>query len=193
MFLVLQDAFVLCRVTKRNDWALENGNGNEVGNDTDVENRNPNPQQPNSAVTSVVVSAVKPEDAAASVICAEDPNQVATPAGSAQLSNDVAMAASTGDTASPNGSNEVDLDALLEEMLDSSPSFNSVPDIGSSVPFVTEQYAESSVSFLTLTVVLVFSIYSHIPCDVIYMPLNLQSFPPQGPTKSTLINACLSV
>nr|CAB3472724.1 unnamed protein product [Digitaria exilis] len=140
----MKDAFVLCRVTKRNDWALENGNGNKVGNDTDVENRNPNPQQPNSAVTSVVVSAVKPEDAAASVICAEDPNQVATPAGSAQLSNDVAMAAITSDTASPNGSNEVDLDALLEEMLDSSPSFNSVPDIGSSVPFVTEQYAESS-------------------------------------------------
>lgn len=154
MFLVLQDAFVLCRVTKRNDWALENGN--EVGNDNDVENRNPHPQQPNSAVTSVVVSAVKPEDAAASIICAEEPNHISTPAGSAQLSNDVAMAAITSDTASPNGSNELELEAWLEEMVDHSPSFNPVPDIGSSVPSVTEQYAESSVSFLTLTVALDF-------------------------------------
>ncbi|OEL33627.1 NAC domain-containing protein 74 [Dichanthelium oligosanthes] len=132
----MKDAFVLCRVTKRNDWALEN--------DNEVDNRNPHPQQLNDAATSVVsavkpedaatsvVSAVKPEDAAASVICAEEPNHVATPVGSAELSNDVSIAAIAADTASPNGSNE--LEAWLEELLDPSPSFNPVADAGSANP-----------------------------------------------------------
>lgn len=149
-FLVLQDAFVLCRVTKRNDWALENDN--EVGNgNEEVGSRNPHPQQPNGAATSVVI-AVKPEDAAASVNCAEELNHVAAPVGSAQLSNDVSMDGITADTAPLNGSNE--LDALLESLLDNSPSFNPVPDTGSAAPPLTEQYAESLVSFLMLAVVL---------------------------------------
>jgi 5,10-methenyltetrahydromethanopterin hydrogenase len=60
VFLVLQDAFVLCRVTKRSDWALENDN--EVGD------RNPHHQQQIDAATSIV----KPEDAATAVVNPED-------------------------------------------------------------------------------------------------------------------------
>ncbi|TVU22493.1 hypothetical protein EJB05_32192 [Eragrostis curvula] len=71
----MKDAFVLCRVTKREDWALENGN--EVGN------RNPHSNQLNDAVTSVAV-AENQEDAAASGICAGEPNHVATPASAEQ-------------------------------------------------------------------------------------------------------------
>ncbi|WVZ71734.1 hypothetical protein U9M48_020281 [Paspalum notatum var. saurae] len=119
-----KDAFVLCRVTKRNDWALENDNDNEVGS------RNPHLKQVNDADTPVV-SAVKPEDAAASVIF-----------GSAELSNDVAMVATTADTASPNSGNE--LEAWLEELLDPSFSFNPAADTGLANVSRTEQYAESS-------------------------------------------------
>jgi len=158
VFLVLQDAFVLCRVTKRSDWALENDN--EAGD------RNPHHQQqidasisvvkpehaatsvvnPEDAATSVVnpedaaTSVVKPEDAAASVICAGE-------------SNGVAMASITADKESPNGSNE--LDEWLEELLDPSPSFNPLPDTGCAILPLSEQYAESSVS-LTLAVALGF-------------------------------------
>ncbi|XP_062190647.1 NAC domain-containing protein 74-like [Phragmites australis] len=125
----MKDAFVLCRVTKRNDWALENGN--EVGN------RNPHPQQQNDTATSVV-SAEKQEDAAASVICAEEQNHVATPAVSAELSNDVAMTAITASTL--NGDNE--LQAWLEELFD--PSFNPAVDTGPADLSLNEQHDESS-------------------------------------------------
>ncbi|XP_062207748.1 NAC domain-containing protein 74-like isoform X2 [Phragmites australis] len=125
----MKDAFVLCRVTKRNDWALENDN--EVGN------RNPHLQQLNDAGTSVV-SAEKPEDPAASAICAEEQNHVATPVAGAELSNDVAMKAFTADT--PDDDNE--LEAWLEELFD--PSFNPVVDTGSTDLSLNEQHAESS-------------------------------------------------
>jgi hypothetical protein len=136
VFLFLQDAFVLCRVTKRNDWALDNDN--EVGN------RNSHLEQLDDAATSAV-STVKPEDAAASVICPEESNHAATPVGSAELSNDGAQAAITPDSTSPNGGN--DLETWLEELLDPSPSFNLVADSGSADLSLTEQCAESSVSF----------------------------------------------
>ncbi|CAL4950622.1 unnamed protein product [Urochloa decumbens] len=154
----MKDAFVLCRVTKRSDWALDN--------DNEASDRNPHPQQPIDAATAVL-SAVKPEEAAASVICAEEsvdknphPQQridaatsvvsVVKPEDAAasvicaeelNLSGDIAMAAVTADTASPNGSNE--MVAWLEDFLDLSPSFNPVADNGSGV-LSTEQYAESS-------------------------------------------------
>ncbi|CAL4964337.1 unnamed protein product [Urochloa decumbens] len=155
----MKDAFVLCRVTKRSDWSLDNDN--EVGD------RNPHPQQPIDAATAVL-SAVKPEDASASVICAEEsdngnshPQQpidaatsvvsVVKPEDAAasvicaeelNLPGDAAMAAVTADAASPNGSNE--MNAWLEELLDASPSFNPVADNGSAFLYLTEQYAESS-------------------------------------------------
>ncbi|KAJ1283184.1 hypothetical protein BS78_03G108500 [Paspalum vaginatum] len=129
----MKDAFVLCRVTKRSDWVLENDN--EVGS------RNPQLQQVNDADIPVV-SAVKPEDAAASVICPEEPNHVATPGGSAELSNDVAMVPTAADTASPNSSNE--MEAWMEELLDPSFPFNPASDTGSANVSLTEQCAESS-------------------------------------------------
>jgi hypothetical protein len=143
----MKDAFVLCRVTKRSDWALENDN--EVGD------RNPHHQQqidaatsvvnPEDAATSVVnpedaaTSVVKPEDAATSVVKPEDATASLICAGE---SNDVAMASITADKESPNCSNE--LEAWLEELLDPSPSFNPLPDTGSAILPLTEQYAESS-------------------------------------------------
>ncbi|CAO2162041.1 unnamed protein product [Urochloa humidicola] len=163
----MKDAFVLCRVTKRTDWALDNDNEVGVRNPHPQQpidaaaavlsvvkpedaaasvicaeesgDRNPDPQQPIDAATSVV-SVTKPEDAAASVISAEEPNLVATPVSTAQLSNDVGMADITADTESPNSSNE--LKAWLEELLD--PSFNPVPDTSSAILSLTEQYAQSS-------------------------------------------------
>ncbi|KAG0537171.1 hypothetical protein BDA96_03G125100 [Sorghum bicolor] len=129
----MKDAFVLCRVTKRSDWALDNDN--EVGN------RNSHLEQLDDAATSVV-STVKPEDAAASVICPEESNHAATPVGSAELCNDVAQAAITPDSRSPNGG--IELETWLEELLDPSPSFNLVADTGSAGVSLTEQCAESS-------------------------------------------------
>jgi hypothetical protein len=143
----MKDAFVLCRVTKRSDWALENDN--EVGD------RNPHHQQQIDAATSIVkpedaatavvnpedaaTSVVKPEDAATSVVKPEDATASLICAGE---SNDVAMASITADKESPNCSNE--LEAWLEELLDPSPSFNPLPDTGSAILPLTEQYAESS-------------------------------------------------
>ncbi|KAL6850518.1 hypothetical protein ACP4OV_021145 [Aristida adscensionis] len=118
----MKDAFVLCRVTKRDDWALEN--------DNEVSNRNPHQQKLNDAATSVA-NVEEPQDAAASVIC-EEPNHVAAPV-SAEHSNDVAMPANTSDTATPNADNE--LQAWLEGLLD--PPFS--PDLS-----LYEQHAESS-------------------------------------------------
>ncbi|CAO2203109.1 unnamed protein product [Urochloa humidicola] len=150
----MKDAFVLCRVTKRSDWALDNDN--EVGD------RNPHPQQPTDAATAVL-SAVKPEDAAASVICAEESGDRSThsqqpidavtsvvsvmkPEDAAasvicaeelNLSGDVDMTAVTADAASPNGSTE--MYAWLEGFLDAP-----VADNDSVILSLTEQYAESS-------------------------------------------------
>ncbi|ONM31157.1 NAC domain-containing protein 74 [Zea mays] len=133
----MKDAFVLCRVTKRNDWSLDNDN--EVGN------RSSHLEQPDAATS--VVSTVKPEDVAASVICPEESNHATTPIGSAELSNDVAQAAITPaaitpDSTTPNGGNE--LETWLQELLDPSPPFNLVADTGSADVCPTEQYAESS-------------------------------------------------
>lgn len=107
-------------------------------------NKNPHLEQLDAAATSVV-STVKPEDAAASVVCPEESNHATTPVGSAELTNDVAQAAITPDSASPNDGNE--LEVWLEELLDPSPSFNIVADTGSADVSLTEQYSESSVSF----------------------------------------------
>ncbi|KAG2587825.1 hypothetical protein PVAP13_5NG169900 [Panicum virgatum] len=143
----MKDAFVLCRVTKRSDWALDNDN--EAGD------RNPHHQQQIDASTSVVkpehaaTSVVNPEDAATSVLNPEDaamsvvkPEDAAASVICAGESNDVAMASITADKESPNGSNE--LDEWLEELLDPSPSFNPLPDTGCAILPLSEQYAESS-------------------------------------------------
>jgi len=143
----MKDAFVLCRVTKRSDWALDNDN--EAGD------RNPHHQQQIDASTSVVkpehaaTSVVNPEDAATSVLNPEDaamsvvkPEDAAASVICAGESNGVAMASITADKESPNGSNE--LDEWLEELLDPSPSFNPLPDTGCAILPLSEQYAESS-------------------------------------------------
>ncbi|AQK89501.1 Putative NAC domain transcription factor superfamily protein [Zea mays] len=130
----MKDAFVLCRVTKRSDWELDN----EVGN------RYPHLEQLDAAAASVA-STVKPEDAVATVICPEESNRAATPVGSDELSNDVGQEPITPDSSPPNGGKE--LEVWLEELLDPSPSFNLVADTRSADVSLTDQYAESSVSF----------------------------------------------
>ncbi|KAL6626472.1 hypothetical protein ACP70R_030198 [Stipagrostis hirtigluma subsp. patula] len=134
----MKDAFVLCRVTKRDDWALENDN--EGGN------RNPDPPQLNDAATSVVsaevpenaaasvVSVEVPENAAASVNCAEEVNHDA-PFG-AGLSNDAATLAS--DTVIPDDEMQQWLKGLIDY------SFSPVVDTGFMDPCLNEQHAESS-------------------------------------------------
>ncbi|GJN06212.1 hypothetical protein PR202_ga23917 [Eleusine coracana subsp. coracana] len=157
------DAFVLCRVTRRDDWALENDNG--------VGNRNPHPQHLSDAVTAVVVvekqeeatssgicagvvvvekqeeassSSIcagvvvveKQEDTTALGICAGEPNHVGTPA-SAELSNDVAPTEFMAH--SPNSESE--MNAWLEELLVDLSS-NPAVDTGSAVP--VEQDVESA-------------------------------------------------
>lgn len=107
-------------------------------------NRNAHLEQLDDASTSVA-STVKPEVASTSVISPEESNHAATPVGSAELCNDVAQVAITPDSTSPNGGSE--LDVWLAELLDPSPSFNIVADTGSADVSLTEQYAESSVSF----------------------------------------------
>uniref|UniRef100_A0A804QHM5 NAC domain-containing protein n=2 Tax=Zea mays TaxID=4577 RepID=A0A804QHM5_MAIZE len=127
----MKDAFVLCRVTKRSDWELDN----EVGN------RYPHLEQLDAAAASVA-STVKPEDAVATVICPEESNRAATPVGSDELSNDVGQEPITPDSSPPNGGKE--LEVWLEELLDPSPSFNLVADTRSADVSLTDQYAESS-------------------------------------------------
>ncbi|KAK3163525.1 hypothetical protein QOZ80_1AG0004820 [Eleusine coracana subsp. coracana] len=159
----MKDAFVLCRVTRRDDWALENDNG--------VGNRNPHPQHLSDAVTAVVVvekqeeatssgicagvvvvekqeeassSSIcagvvvveKQEDTTALGICAGEPNHVGTPA-SAELSNDVAPTEFMAH--SPNSESE--MNAWLEELLVDLSS-NPAVDTGSAVP--VEQDVESA-------------------------------------------------
>jgi hypothetical protein len=125
----LQDAFVLCRVTRRDEWALENDNG--------VGNRNPHPQHSTDTATSVVIAAkqedpatsvviaAKQEDAGASVViaqkhedaatlgtCVGEPNHVGTPA-SAELSNDVAQTAFMAHSPNSNSDMQAWMDSLL--------------------------------------------------------------------------------
>nr|APZ76782.1 NAC4 transcription factor [Bambusa emeiensis] len=127
----MKDAFVLCRVTKRDGWTSEK--------DTEVDNSDPHPQQPNDAATSVI-SAERPDAAVASVIGAEQQNHVATSVTGAELPSDVTISSMTADTATPNG--DIELQAWLEELFD--PSFNPVQDPVSPDLSLAEQSAESS-------------------------------------------------
>jgi hypothetical protein len=121
-FFILQDAFVLCKVTQRIDWTSENGN--EVGNN------NHHPQQSNVAATSAV-SVEQPDAAASSAVGAEQPSDVAT----------LAITAHT----TPDGDDEIQewLEALIDPNFD--PSLTTVVDPVSAGLSLDEQNAESSV------------------------------------------------
>jgi hypothetical protein len=112
----MKGAFVLCKVTKRIDWASESGN----------EVNNPHPEQPTVAATSVV-SLEQPDAAAASVL-------------SPELTNNDATLAATAHTTTLDGDDE--LQGWLEELID--PSFAHVVDPVSADLFLDEQNAESS-------------------------------------------------
>ena len=117
VFLFLQDAFVLCKVTQRIDWTSENGN--QAGNS------NPHPQQSNAAAISAV--------------------SVEQPDTGAEQPSDVASVVITANTETPDG--EEGLQQWLEELIDPSfdPSFTTVVDSVSAEPSLDEQNAESSV------------------------------------------------
>jgi hypothetical protein len=123
-FFILQDTFVLCKVTQRTDWTSEN---NAVGNN------NHHPQQSNVAATSAV--SVEQQDAAASsVVGAERPSDVATLDTAAQITT-------------PDGDDGIK--EWLEELIDTSfdPPLTTVVDSVSAGPSLDEQIAESSVCY----------------------------------------------
>jgi hypothetical protein len=122
-FLILQEAFVLCKVTQRIDWTSENGN--EAGNN------NHHPQQSNVAATTAV-SVEQPDAAASSGV-------------SAELPSDVATLAITAHTTIPDGDDEMQkwLDELIDPSFD--PSLATVVDSASPGTSFDGQNAESSV------------------------------------------------
>ncbi|KAL5222843.1 hypothetical protein ABZP36_027556 [Zizania latifolia] len=123
----MKDAFVLCRVTKRNDWTSENGNK--------LDNSDRHTGQPNAAGTSVINT--EEQDAAAALVVAEQQNHAATQVTVVNPHDDVTPSDITADIGSPDG---IDIEEWLNELID--PYFN--PEQASADLSPDEQNAESS-------------------------------------------------
>uniref|UniRef100_A0A0E0JGN3 NAC domain-containing protein n=1 Tax=Oryza punctata TaxID=4537 RepID=A0A0E0JGN3_ORYPU len=117
----MKDAFVLCRVTKRNDWI--SGNGNEL------DNSDPHPE-PIDAAPSVV----------APIVGAEQLNGEATPVIVAEPPDGVTTSTITADIPSP--SDGINLDEWLNELFD--PFFDPEQSLASADLSPDEQNVESS-------------------------------------------------
>ncbi|KAL5228159.1 hypothetical protein ABZP36_016424 [Zizania latifolia] len=125
----MKDAFVLCRVTKRNGWTSENGN--------ELDKSDPHRGQPNAAATSV--TSAEEQDAVAASVGAEQQNHAATPVTIVKPHDDVTPSDLTADNPSPDG---IDLEEWLKELFD--PYFNSEQCLSSADLSPDEQNAESS-------------------------------------------------
>ncbi|XP_006644021.1 NAC domain-containing protein 74-like isoform X1 [Oryza brachyantha] len=125
----MKDAFVLCRVTKREDWI--SGNGHELDN-TDPPELNDDPTP--------VISPQQPDPAASSVVGTEQRNGEPTSVTVAESPEGVTSSAITADQASH--TDGINIDEWLEELFD--PSFNPEQDLASADLSRDEQNVESS-------------------------------------------------
>ncbi|KAG8045993.1 hypothetical protein GUJ93_ZPchr0008g11807 [Zizania palustris] len=125
----MKDAFVLCRVTKRNDWTSENGN--------ELDNSDHHTGQPNAAGTSVINA--EEQDGAAALVVAEQQNHAATQVTVVNPHDDVTPSDITADIGSPD---DIDIEEWLNELID--PNFNPEQDLASADLSPDEQNAESS-------------------------------------------------